>query len=203
MKEAVDRDYVDAMITAAPVPHLAALQSCSYTLTGARPVRHCRGAGVSDANVDLQAATATFRPGRRRRFLMSFHLTAQLVAMLANLPRTGNNARKVFGYASRHSVYGVLKKMAKDAGYKYVPPHQVGRHSFATALLDAGYTVADVMKLGNWKSAKMVLEIYAHSKKGRAEAIEDVFGKKPIGTVTPIGTISAQELLKSFRNKDF
>ena len=191
MKEAVDRDYIDAMIAAAPVPHLAALVLFMYT-TGTR-------IGIAteltwDENVNLQAATATF--GRDKNGEPhQVHLIPELVVMLANLPRTGNTARKVFGYASRHSVYGVLKKMAQDAGYRYVPPHQVGRHSFATELLDRGYSVPDVMKWGNWKSAKMVMEIYGHSKKGRAAAIEDVFSTK-----TPIGTISAQEPVKALKS---
>jgi hypothetical protein len=206
LKEAVGRDYIDALMAAAPVPQIAALILFMYT-TGFRI--GVATAMLMDEHIDLQAATATW--GKDKNGLPHrVHLIAEVVARIASLPRDGRNARKVFLYASARSVYGLLKRMAKDAGYKYVPPHQMGRHSFATQLLDAGRSVADVMKLGNWKSSRMVLEIYAHSMADRVDAIEDVFGakpqpkrkaKQPTVTVKPIGPISDQGNVKPLRHK--
>lgn len=195
LKEAVDRDYIDAMLAAAPVPHLAALILFMYT-TGSRITMAT--SLEWGAHVDLQKGEAVL--GRDKNGDPHVvHLVPELVVRLANLPRGARNVKKVFGYSSRYSVYCALRRMAGKAGYKYVPPHQVGRHSFATELLDAGYGVADVMKLGNWKSSKMVLEIYGHSRKQRATVIDDVFGRKP--SKEPIGQIKVKSPLKALKGK--
>ena len=192
LKKAVDRGYIDALMAAAPVPQIAALVLFMFT-TG---VRITAATSLEwEEHINLQEAAAVV--GRDKNGDPHVvHLTAELVAMLSDLlSRGGRNKGKVFGYSSRYSVYSILRRMAAKAGYEYVPPHQMGRHSFATELLDAGLSVPDVMKLGNWKSSQLVLEIYAHSKKQRRDAIEEVFGdrraarteKPSIGTqLTPI-----------------
>ena len=55
-----------------------------------------------------------------------------------------------------------------------MPPHQAGRHSFATNALAMGAAVNEVMEAGGWKTARMVLETYAHAN-GAGRSIADRF----------------------------
>ena len=101
-------------------------------------------------------------------------LVPEMVADLANLkPRGG----KVFGYTSRHSVYGPWKTTCERAGIPYVPPHQAGRHSFATeAVTRQGVDAKTAMDMGGWKSSRLFNETYVHGE-GHHDVAMAVFGR--------------------------
>ncbi len=69
----------------------------------------------------------------------------------------------IFGYSYRFGVSNRMKAVCRRAGIPFVPPHQAGRHSFASNALAMGATAKEVMEAGGWKTARMVLETYAHA----------------------------------------
>jgi integrase len=86
------------------------------------------------------------------------------VLRLACLPM--KPGRPIFAYSTRSGVAQRLKAVCRRAGVEYVPPHQSGRHSYATMALAMGASVKEVMVGGRWKSARLVLETYAHADDG-------------------------------------
>jgi len=101
-------------------------------------------------------------------------LSAGMAAEMAALkPRRG----RAFGYATRHSIYGPWRSTCRRAGVAYVPPHQAGRHSFATMLDEEGWTEAQIADAGRWKSTRLVSETYVHPKDSSRRAA-DLIGKK-------------------------
>ena len=101
---------------------------------------------------------------------LSVGMAAEMAALK---PRRG----RAFGYATRHSVYGPWRSTCKRAGIVYVPPHQAGRHSFATALDEEGWTEAQIADAGRWKSTRLVSETYVHPKDSSRRAA-DLLGRK-------------------------
>ena len=88
---------------------------------------------------------------------------------LANLSM--QDGAPIFGYASRFGLRNRMKAVCRRAGIPFVPPHQAGRHSFASNALAMGATAKEVMEAGGWKTARMVLETYAHANEaGRSIA---------------------------------
>lgn len=83
----------------------------------------------------------------------------------------------VFGYAGRSSLYATLRRAAGKAGLPYLGTHQIGRHSFATALHEAGWGSKAIADAGGWKSAALVDRTYIHGQDTQAKAA-GVIGKK-------------------------
>lgn len=102
------------------------------------------------------------------------HMTPELSAIIAEIePRHG----LVFGYVDRSSLYPTLRRASKKAGVEYLGTHQIGRHSFATALSEAGWGAKAIAEAGGWKTTRMVAETYEHPVDPQAKAAK-VFGKK-------------------------
>lgn len=162
-RTAVTREWIDRFIAAAmaegtrrkPNPWLAALALFMFT-TGARIGE---ALALTWADIDLHARRARIRMSKLGGEERTVALTTEMVVMLANLPRTPT----VFRYASRHSVIKSWRSTCSRAGIEYVPPHQAGRHSFATALNRAGVDPRTAMEAGGWKSARLYLERYVHT----------------------------------------
>ena len=189
---AVDRRWIDRFMATAlqpggrkqPKPHLAALALFMFT-TGAR---------ISEAveltwdDVDLAARRARITMSKTGGEVREAGLTAEMVSLLARLPR--RNDGRVFGYASRHSVKSAWHSTCVAAGIECVPPHQAGRHSFATQLNAAGIDPKTAMEAGGWKSARLYLERYVHGDDA-ADRIAQVFeppteGRPESGNVYPL-----------------
>lgn len=172
LRRAVDRAWIDAFRTAAR-PYCRALALFMFT-SGARVGE---AVAMTPRDLDFEARTALARDtkaGNDHRY----RLTTEVVVELANLPPRGG---RVFGYASRQSVYGPWRTACRRAGIEHVPPHQAGRHSFATEMIvEAGVDVATVGRLGNWASRRLLLDTYVHPK-GDAEIVEAHFGRKAKG----------------------
>ena len=101
------------------------------------------------------------------------HLTTEMVTELANLRK---DRRKVFGYASRHSVYGIIKRVCNRAELPYLATHQPGRHSFATEMIVRNSVdVATTARIGNWRGQSVLLDNYVHAEH-EGEVVERVFG---------------------------
>lgn len=166
---AIDADWIVSFGEVAP-PKLGTLALFMFT-TGARISQAC---DLTWSAVNLQAGKVII-PAAKGHDQRVATLVPELVAMLANL---NNKRSKVFGYASRSSVYEPWKRACKKAGLQYVPPHQAGRHSFATEMIIRnGVDAKRTAELGGWKSVRLLLDTYTHVEKG-PETILDVFGKK-------------------------
>jgi len=81
---------------------------------------------------------------------------------------------KVFGYAHRSSLYATLRRAARKAGVDYLPTHQLGRHSFATALDNAGWTSKQIADAGGWESAALVQKAYVHTTDTQEKAAKQL-----------------------------
>ena len=80
---------------------------------------------------------------------------------------------KVFQWQKRHSVYGPLRRACKRAGVEYLPPHQQGRHTYATWLRShAGLDLKGIMEAGGWDNVQSVAR-YAHVSPGEAARAAD------------------------------
>lgn len=164
-RKAVNREWLDAFMAEAS-PHLGALFLFMFE-TGARIGEAVK---LQWDDVDLSNRTALLRDTKNGTDHVA-HLTGEMCGLIRSLPI----GRRVFGYKSRQSIYGPAQNACKRAGIEYVPPHQAGRHSFATTLDAAGMTATQIAKFGNWKSARMVSETYTHPETGRGAA--DVMGR--------------------------
>lgn len=85
---------------------------------------------------------------------------AAVAAVKAIMP-----ARKdapVFGYGTVQGVNSALRRAAKRAGTPYLSTHEIGRHTFAARLLDAGHDIKMVKEAGRWKKLQVVDERYGH-----------------------------------------
>lgn len=167
-RAAVDRDWIAAFREHASSDYIAALALFMFQ-TGAR-----LGEAVSLTPDSLDLANRQARLARTKNGEPhSYQLTTGMARELAELPpRNGH----VFGYRSRHSVYTAWRNTCARAGIAYVPPHQAGRHSFATEMIVRhGADVVTTARMGNWKSIRLLLETYAHAENLRSVA-EEVFG---------------------------
>ena len=61
------------------------------------------------------------------------HLPAPLLFELAEVPEA-ERVGKLFDWAARAAVYKPLRRACRLAGVEYLPPHQQGRHTYATWL---------------------------------------------------------------------
>jgi len=69
----------------------------------------------------------------------------------------------VFECKTRWGIPQLVKRARKRAGLDDYRPHQVGRHAFATRLLNAGASTAAVKQAGGWKSESRAFdEYYGH-----------------------------------------
>jgi integrase len=163
----VDRAWVDAFLDQADrdgVPHLAAALLFMWQ-TG---VRVSEAARVLPEHVDLGQRVILLETTKTDAW-EERHITRELVIRIANLPKV--DGAPLFGYASRFGIRNRMKAVCRRAGLPFVPPHQAGRHSFATNALALGGTVPEVMKAGGWKTARMMLDTYAHADRaGRTVA---------------------------------
>jgi integrase len=173
VRRSVDATWHEAFQAAAS-SHIAALDAFMF-MTGARLGE---ALALRPIDVDLEKRTARARTTKNGD-PHTYHLPYPIVTILAALkPRRG----RVFGYTSKRHVYRRWIKACLDASIDYVPPHQAGRHSFATEMIVRhGRDIPTTAKAGNWKSFRM-LERYAHGE-GVGAAVDTVFGARPVSPI--------------------
>ena len=175
----VDRGWIDAFRAAAVNDWVRSLALFMFTTGG----RLGEALSACPSDLDLRSRVVRVRQTKNGD-PHDYLLTSQLAKELAQLePRSG----RVFGYTQRRHVYPAWKETCERAGIKYVPPHQAGRHSFATEMIvRAKQDVATTAALGNWKSPRLLMERYAHAERLR-ETSDRVFGPNSAGTrLTPL-----------------
>ena len=167
LRIAVSREWIDAFVDRADddqLPHLAAAVLFMWQ-TGARVSEAAR---ILPEHVNLADRIILLERTKEGEW-EECHITRELMIRLANLPQT--EGKPLFGYSSRFGITLRMKAVCRRAGIDFVSPHQSGRHSYATNALAMGATVKEVMDGGRWKTARLVLETYAHSERaGRSIA---------------------------------
>lgn len=157
---AVDRSWLDAFLAQADadgLPHLAAAMLFMHQ-TGARI---SEAANVMPNDVDLPRRKITLAKTKTETFAER-DITEELAARIQNLEP--NPHTPLFGYNDRWGIYRRAKAVCRRAGIPWVPPHQAGRHSFATNALEYGQGIKETMDAGGWKSVELFMGIYVHSK---------------------------------------
>ena len=156
------REWLDAFMAAAS-PEIAALALFMFT-TGAR---------ISDAlslewdGIDGRRALIQTKTGEREVIL-----SREMMLRINALVPTGG---LVFRYKSRNSVYDPWYACIDRAGIERIPPHQAGRHAFATEMIiRKGVDIATTAKIGGWKSPRMLMERYVHPEKLES-VVDEVF----------------------------
>jgi integrase len=132
-------------------------------------------------DVDLDGKRAVLDASlTKTRQPYTYYLTDELVAELRLLePRRINYGRgplRVFGYADRRGPIEPWRQTCERAGIPYLPPHQAGRHGFATEMIvRQGVDPVTTAKLGRWDDPKVLLNTYSHAE-GLSDKIEELMG---------------------------
>jgi integrase len=158
--KAVDRTWMDAFMAEADkslLPHLSALALFMHQ-TGARVSEATR---LEGQHVDLPNRLAVLEKTKTGEWSPR-ELTAELVARISGLKP--KDKVRVFGYTDPKAVNRVAKRVAKRAGIEPLSTHSFGRHSFGTNSLALTGDIKGVMDAGDWKSAKLFMETYVHSR---------------------------------------
>lgn len=158
--KAVDRAWIDAFMAEADkslLPHLSALALFMHQ-TGARVSEAVR---LEGQHVDLPNRIALLEKTKTGTWSPR-ELTAELIARISGLKPKAD--KRVFGYTDPKAVNRVAKRVAKRAKIEQLTTHSFGRHSFGTNALKATGDIKGVMDAGDWKSAKLFMETYVHSR---------------------------------------
>jgi len=109
-----------------------------------------------------------------------FILTREMADEIESLPRHKRDQARLFGFRFRSAFYRLLRNACSKAGVEYVPPHQSGRHSFATTfLVDHEVDPVTVAELGGWKDVSMLVKRYPHAREAKLRAVVERVSGKP------------------------
>lgn len=130
-----------------------------------------------------------------------FPITADMARELASLPDPATysvemgrrdkrgrrrNATKLFGFSYNSGIYRHWRTACADAGIDYVPPHQAGRHSFATVMLvDNEVDAVTVASIGGWKDPAFMLRKYPHARHAKMRAIVERISGRGVSEKNP------------------
>jgi integrase len=171
--KSVGRDWLDAFMAEADksgLPHLSAIVL----------FMHQTGARVSEAVhltgkwVDLDHSTAVLEKTKTDE-MSARALTPEMMDRMRGLDLADD--KPVFWYTDPKAVNRALKRVAERAGLEPLSTHSVGRHSFATNAINGGAKIKDAMDAGGWKSAKLFMETYVHSREA-AESVAAIFASQ-------------------------
>jgi integrase len=126
----------------------------------------------------------------------SFPVTESMLHELQNLPdiktfnkesgkRDGRGRKRnpdlLFGFSYNSGVYRHWDQACTDAKITYVPPHQAGRHSFATVMLvDNEVDPITVAEIAGWKDPNFMLKKYPHARKAKLRAVVERVSGQPV-----------------------
>lgn len=81
-------------------------------------------------------------------------------------------------YTSRRTFARAIESACKKAKQPYFAPHAIGRHSFATRMLELGYSTKHVARMGGWADEKMVSRRYGYLAHDEMNGTVRTVGKK-------------------------
>lgn len=139
------------------------------TYTGARLSEVLR----VDWDKDIRLAERTVVLRRTKNGEMrTVHVPDPLLIELAAVPEA-NRFGPLFDYTDKTRVYAPLRRACAKAGVDYLPPHQQGRHTYATWLRTyGGLDLVGLKEAGGWKSIASVAR-YAHVTPNEAARAPD------------------------------
>ncbi|HXV48472.1 MAG TPA: tyrosine-type recombinase/integrase, partial [Candidatus Binatia bacterium] len=176
----VDRKWLDAFLAQADADklwHLSAL----VLFMNQTAARVSEAVNLMGEHVDLTERIAVLAKTKTDEWSVR-HLTAELVARMAALDI--KKGKPVFSYTDPKAVNKRMAAVCKRARIEKRTTHSAGRHSFGTnAMTVPGADIKTAMDAGGWRSAKLFLETYVHSKDaGRSLAEKFDKASGPIGT---------------------
>lgn len=176
----VDRKWLDAFLAQADKDklwHLSAL----VLFMNQTAARVSEAVFLLGEHVDLSERVAVLAKTKTDEWSPRY-LTAELVARMAGLGI--EQGKPVFSYTDPKAVNRRIAAVCKRAKIEKRTTHSAGRHSFGTnAMAVPGADIKAAMDAGGWKSAKLFLETYVHSKDA-GRTLAEKFDKQagPIGT---------------------
>lgn len=173
-RRSADRSWLDAFMAQADADGLHRLSAAVLFMWQNGP-RVSEVARVRPSHVNLSKRVIELERTKTSEW-EPCHITRELMLRLAQLDLE-DEERPVFGYADRWGIHNRMKAVCRRAGIAFLSSHQAGRHSFATNALDNGAKVKEVMQAGRWKTARMVLEIYAHADEA-GKTVAEIFDTK-------------------------
>lgn len=133
------------------------------TYTGARLSEILRIDWDADVNLERRTIMLWTTKTKQRAVYIPDPLMAELLAV-PEKDRTG----RMFHWADKNGPHRPLKNACAKAGVEYLPPHQQGRHTYATWMTDyAGLDLRQLMDAGGWTSVQSVIR-YRHVTPGKA-----------------------------------
>jgi len=88
----------------------------------------------------------------------------------------GVHPTRVFGYNCKGTLDKQWARVIREAGLVKLTTHEAGRHAFATEMMvKHKHDPVTTAKMGGWKSARMLFEVYAHPDEGN-DIANAVFG---------------------------
>jgi integrase len=160
------------------------------SLGGARASEACR---VVDPDVDWIRGDITLRETKNG----SPRVVCAGASLMAALSPLRGTAGPLFGFASRYSLNQALGRACERAGIlPAFSTHEVGRHAFAARHLREGRTLLEVQKLGDWKSYRMVAEVYGHLERSSLDGAMRASGANLVQAVTGAQNVVALQRKK-------
>jgi integrase len=84
------------------------------------------------------------------------------VALAAAAEIMPKGIEPIFTYRTLQGVNKALTRACRAAGVPEFSTHEIGRHSFAARMLNAGFDLKTVKEAGRWKKLAIVDESYGH-----------------------------------------
>lgn len=139
------------------------------TYTGARLSEALGVEWERDVNL---AQRIIILPKTKNGKMRALHIPDPLLLELAAVAEADRTGR-MFHWSDKRHVHKPLRTACKKAGVDYLPPHQQGRHTYATWLrMYAGLDLKGIMEAGGWDSVQSVAR-YAHVAPGEAARAAD------------------------------
>lgn len=124
-----------------------------------------------DEDVNLAHRTIILRRTKNGK-MRPLHIPDPLLIELAAVEEK-NRTGPMFHWSDKRHVHKPLRTACRRAGVDYLPPHQQGRHTYATWLrIYAGLDLKGIMEAGGWDNVQSV-ERYAHVSPGEAARASD------------------------------
>lgn len=124
-----------------------------------------------DQDVSLSQRTIILRRTKNGK-MRALHIPDPLLIELSTVDDKDRHGA-MFHWSDKRHVHKPLRTACKRAGVDYLPPHQQGRHTYATWLRSfAGLDLAGVKEAGGWESIQSVAR-YAHVAPGEAARAAD------------------------------
>lgn len=124
-----------------------------------------------DQDIDLRGRVLFLRRTKNGK-MRTVHMADSLLVELSTVPEKERHG-PLFHWSDKSHVHKPLRSACKRAGVAYLPPHQQGRHTYATWLRTyAGLDLIGLKDAGGWDSIASVAR-YAHVTPGEAATAVD------------------------------